>query len=123
MVHESVAGRPSAVQTQLHGAVRDQPVQRSAIGLQKELELAGVQVALVRAEARRLLVDDLTEDQVRLAVTILYTLSAGAIDPASTSSNNIYRPSWFLTLLQRQPELVASPDFSPQHRIRPHLVV
>ena len=59
-------------------------------------------------QSRRLLVDDLTEDQVRLAVTILYTLSAGAIDPASTSSNNIYRPSWFLTLLQRQPELVAS---------------
>ena len=58
-------------------------------------------------QSGQLLIDDLTEDQVRLAVTILYTMPAGIIDPTSTSSNNIYRPSWFITLLQRQPELVA----------------
>ena len=55
----------------------------------------------------RLLIDDLTRDRVRLAVTIVYTLLARAVDPDSTRSATIGRPQWFLTLLESQPGLVA----------------
>ena len=55
----------------------------------------------------RLMISDLTQDQARLAVTIVYTLSARAVDPDSTNSATIYRPQWFQTLLERQPGLVA----------------
>ena len=58
-------------------------------------------------QSGRLVIGDLTRGQVRLAVTILYALPAGAVDPDSTSSTNIYRPQWFRTLLESQPELVA----------------
>ena len=59
-------------------------------------------------QSGRLLVGDFTEDQLRLAVTILYALPGGDIDPDSTSPTNVYRPKWFLTLLDRRPGLVAS---------------
>ncbi len=55
----------------------------------------------------RLMIGDLTRDRVRLAVTIVYTLSARAVAPDSTSSAAIHRPQWFQTLLERQPGLVA----------------
>ena len=58
-------------------------------------------------QSGRLVVGDLSEDQVRLAMTILYTLPAGVIDPDSAGSTSIYRPQWFLALLKHQPELVA----------------
>ncbi|MDE0355485.1 MAG: hypothetical protein OXK20_07470 [Deltaproteobacteria bacterium] len=52
-------------------------------------------------------IDDLTQDWARLAVTIVYTLSAQVVDPDSTSSATMYRPRWFRTLLESQPGLVA----------------
>ena len=58
-------------------------------------------------QSGRLLIGDLTQGRVRLAVTILYTLSAGVVDPDSTSSTTIYRPQWFRTLLESQPGLMA----------------
>ena len=58
-------------------------------------------------QSGRLAIGDLTEDRARLAVTIVYTLSARAVDPDSTSSATIHRPQWFRTLLESKPGLVA----------------
>ena len=58
-------------------------------------------------QSDRLLIGDLTEVRARLAVTIVYTLSARAVAPDSTSSATIHRPQWLRTLLENQPGLVA----------------
>ena len=55
----------------------------------------------------RLSVGDLNEDQIRLAATILYTLSQQLVDPESMDGTGIYRPEWFRALLRTDPALVA----------------
>ena len=55
----------------------------------------------------RLSVSDLNEDQIRLAVTILYTLPRQFVDPDSMDGSGTYRPEWFRTLLDTDPALVA----------------
>ena len=56
----------------------------------------------------RLSVGDLTEDQIRLAVTILYTLPQQLLDPDSVDGRGTYRPEWFKSLLRDDPALVAN---------------
>ena len=58
-------------------------------------------------QSGRLSVSDLNEDQIRLAVTILYTLPRNGVDPNHTGQTGTYRPEWFRTLLRDDPALVA----------------
>ena len=58
-------------------------------------------------QSGRLSVSDLNEDQIRLAVTILYTLPRKGVDPNHTGQTDTYRPEWFRTLLRDDPALVA----------------
>ncbi len=58
-------------------------------------------------QSGHLAIGDLDQERVRLGVTILYTLPGRAIDPDSSDASTIYRPHWFRTLLESQPELVA----------------
>ena len=55
----------------------------------------------------RLAVGNLEDWQIRLAVTILYTLPRRLVDPDSTDGAGIYRPEWFRALLRDDPALVA----------------
>ena len=55
----------------------------------------------------RLSVGDLKKDQIRLAVTILYTLPQHLVDPDNVDGGSTYRPGWFKSLLQDDPSLVA----------------
>ena len=55
----------------------------------------------------RLSVGDLTENQIRLAVTILYTLPQHLVDPDNVDGSGTYRPEWFKSLLRDDPALVA----------------
>ena len=55
----------------------------------------------------RLSVGDLNEDQIRLAVTILYTLPQQLVDPEGMDGTGVYRPEWFRALLRADPALVA----------------
>ena len=55
----------------------------------------------------RLAGGDLNESQVRLAVTILYTLPRSCVDPDHAGQSGTYRPDWFRTLLRDDPALVA----------------
>ena len=58
-------------------------------------------------QSGRLSVGDLNEDQIRLAVTILYTLPRKCVDPNHAGQTGTYRPEWFRTLLRDDPALVA----------------
>ena len=58
-------------------------------------------------QSGRLSVSDLNEDQIRLAVTILYTLPRKCVDPNHAGQTGTYRPEWFRTLLRDDPALVA----------------
>ena len=58
-------------------------------------------------QSDRLSGGDLNENQIRLAVTTLYTLPRGLFDPDSASGNSEYRPEWFRTVLRDKPALVA----------------
>ena len=58
-------------------------------------------------QSGRLSVNDLNEDQIRLAVTILYTLPRKCVDPNHAGQTGTYRPEWFRTLLRDDPALVA----------------
>ena len=50
---------------------------------------------------------DLTENQIRLAVTILYMLPQKFLDPDSTDGSGVHRPAWFRSVLRDNPPLVA----------------
>ena len=58
-------------------------------------------------QSGRLSVTDLNEDQIRLAVTVLYTLPQHLVDPDSPDETATYRPKWFRALLRDDPGLVA----------------
>ena len=58
-------------------------------------------------QSGRLSLGELKEGQIRLAVTILYTLPRQFVDPDSMDENGMYRPEWFRTLLGTNPALVA----------------
>ena len=58
-------------------------------------------------QSGRLSVNDLNEDQIRLAVTILYTLPRQLVDPDSIDRTGTYRPEWFRAVLRDDPALVA----------------
>ena len=58
-------------------------------------------------QSGRLSGSDLNESQIRLAVTILYTLPGRLFDPDSAGGNSEYRPEWFRTVLRDNPALVA----------------
>ena len=58
-------------------------------------------------QSGRLSGGDLTENQIRLAVTILYMLPQKFLDPYSTDGASVYRPEWFRTVLRDNPVLVA----------------
>ena len=58
-------------------------------------------------QSGRLSIGDLSEDQIRLAVTILYMLPQQLVDPASQDGTGVYRPEWFRALLRDDPALVA----------------
>ena len=50
---------------------------------------------------------DLSEEQARLAVTLLYTLPRELVDPDNAGGTGVQRPAWFRTLLRDNPALVA----------------
>ena len=50
---------------------------------------------------------DLNEDQIRLAVTILYTLPRQLVDPDSMDGTGTYRPEWFRAVLRDDPAVLA----------------
>ena len=58
-------------------------------------------------QSGRLSVSDLNEDQIRLAVTILYTLPRQLVDPDSMDGTGTYRPEWFRAVLRDDPALLA----------------
>ena len=58
-------------------------------------------------QSGRLSVSDLNEDQIRLAVTILYTLPRQLVDPDSMDGTGTYRPEWFRAVLRDVPALLA----------------
>ena len=58
-------------------------------------------------QSGRLSAGDLNESQVRLAVTILYTLPRECVDPNHAGQTGLYRPEWFRALLGDDPALVA----------------
>ena len=58
-------------------------------------------------QSGRLSGGDMTENQIRLAVTILYLLPQKFLDPDSTDGSGVYRPAWFRTVLRDNPALVA----------------
>ena len=55
----------------------------------------------------RLRVGELREDQVRLAVTVLYTLPGQYLSPETVKETAMYRPRWFRNVLRDNPVLVA----------------
>ena len=55
----------------------------------------------------RLRVGELREEQIRLAVTILYTLPGQYLSPDTVKETALYRPGWFRTVLRDNPILVA----------------
>ena len=55
----------------------------------------------------RLRVGELREDQVHLAVTVLYTLPGQYLSPETVKEPAMYRPGWFQTVLRDNPVLVA----------------
>ena len=55
----------------------------------------------------RLKVEELSENQIRLAVTLLYTIPGEYLSPEPMEGIALYRPEWFRTVLQDCPELVA----------------
>ena len=72
----------------------------------------------------RLRVEELREDQVRLAVTVLYTLPGQYLSPETVKETGLFRPAWFRTVLQDNPVLVAGVlqrcvDLKHQTAIRP----
>ena len=58
-------------------------------------------------QSGRLSGGDLTENQIRLAVTILYMLPQKFLDPGSTDGSGVHRPAWFRSVLRDNPPLVA----------------
>ena len=58
-------------------------------------------------QAGQLSFENLTESQIRLAVTALYTLPREIIDPDNKDREGIYRPVWLQALLRDYPQLVA----------------
>lgn len=59
-------------------------------------------------QSDRLVVEDLSEGQIRLAVTLLYMLPQESLDPDSTGGTRGHRPVWFRNLLRDNPALVAN---------------
>ena len=57
--------------------------------------------------SRRLNVEELREDQIRLAVAILYTLPGQYLNPILANGSVQYRPEWFRMALRDNPRLVA----------------
>ena len=55
----------------------------------------------------RLKIEELREDQIRLAVTVLYTLPGQCLGPETAKEAVLYRPEWFRTVLRDSPMLVA----------------
>lgn len=55
----------------------------------------------------QLKIEELREDQIRLAVTVLYTLPGQYLKPEPAKETVLYRPEWFQTVLQDNPMLVA----------------
>ena len=58
-------------------------------------------------QSGRLSAADLNQGQVRLAVTILYTLPRECVDPNHAGETGLYRPEWFRAMLRDHPALVA----------------
>ena len=58
-------------------------------------------------QSGRLSAADLNEGQVRLALTILYTLPRECVDPNHAGQTGLYRPEWFRAMLRDDPALVA----------------
>ncbi len=58
-------------------------------------------------QAGRLSAGDLSESQIRLAVTTLYMLPRKIFDPDSPSGDSVFRPGWFQAVLRNNPALVA----------------
>ena len=58
-------------------------------------------------QSGRLSLSDLNESQIRLAVTILYTLPQQLVDPDNVDGFGTYRPEWFRALLRDDPVLVS----------------
>ena len=58
-------------------------------------------------QSGRLSGGDLTENQIRLAVTILDMLPQKFLDPDSTDGSGVHRPAWFRSVLRDNPPLVA----------------
>ena len=58
-------------------------------------------------QSGRLSSGDLTENQIRLAVSILYMLPQKVLDPDSTDGSGVHRPAWFRSVLRDNPPLVA----------------
>ena len=57
--------------------------------------------------AGTLKVSELSEDQVRLGVTILHTIPGEQLSPARLHPGSSYRPKWFSQVLQDRPRLIA----------------
>ena len=55
----------------------------------------------------QLRVEELREDQIRLAVTILYTFPGQYLSPETVKETALHRPGWFRTILRDNPVLVA----------------
>ena len=58
-------------------------------------------------QSGQLSVANMTESQIHLAVTTIYTLPGALLDPDNADRNGVYRPAWFQTLLRDNPKLVA----------------
>ena len=58
-------------------------------------------------QSGRLSVCDLNQNQIRMALTILYTLPRKCVDPDHAGQNGLYRPKWFQALLRDDPAMVA----------------
>ena len=59
-------------------------------------------------QSGRLVVGDLGESKMRLAVTILYMFPGKSIDPEDhNTGRGVYRPKWFRDLLRENPALVS----------------
>ena len=60
-----------------------------------------------RERSGRLEVGELNEDQIDLAIMVLYSFKGEYIGPDTTIETVLYRPEWFRTLLRDDPVLVA----------------
>ena len=60
-----------------------------------------------RERSGQLKVSELHEDQISLAVTVLYTLPVQCLSPETAKETALHRPEWFRTVVRDNPILVA----------------